>query len=685
MTRDVNCDRPNRLARERSPYLRMHACNPVDWYPWGEEALEAAKRLDKPLHISIGYSSCHWCHVMARESFEDPEVASVLNEVFVNVKVDREERPDIDRYYMTYCQAVGEGCGWPLTVVATPDGRPFFVATYLPRSRLLGLAEAIKRAWREERGKIEEIAGESARAVASWLLPRGREEELPVDLASRAYNALRSSFDATFGGFGYQPKFPNPTIHLFLLRYWRFTGVIDSLVMVERTLKSMILGGIRDHVGGGFHRYSTDRYWILPHFEKMLYDQGSMILVLSEAYQATGDREYLDVAMETLEFLRREMLGSEGGFYSSIDSESNGVEGLYYTWTLEELSAALSGDDLEIAVKAFNVSSEGNYREEATRRKTGRNVLYMGRPLEALARELGMGERELELRLGRIKENLRRFREEEKPRPMVDTKVLADWNGLAIAGVSRLSFVTGDVNALKLGLRAATFIREKMMDGSSLYHAYKDGEAYIDGMLDDYGLVLWGLLEAYQASSDPGILGDAVELARETVRRFWDDQIGFRATPRGVEPQMAGEVVDGAYPQGVPVASYALARLSRITGEKRLEEVARRALKVHSEVIAGAPHACAMALAVNYYIRGPTREVVIVPGRGFEEVMEAARKRYLPDTVFLVKRPGLEDVAPYTRSMTSLGGKATVYVCENQTCRLPVTSPSDMLRLLGEK
>nr|MEB3860298.1 thioredoxin domain-containing protein [Desulfurococcales archaeon] len=496
----AGCSKPNRLARERSPYLRMHACNPVDWHPWGEEAFKRARMEDKPVHISIGYSSCHWCHVMARESFEDPEVARVLNEVFVNVKVDREERPDVDRYYMSYCQAVGEGCGWPLTIIATPDGKPFFVATYLPREKLLSLARAVERAWREDRSRVEEVAEDSDKALSSLLLPSRGVDEVPGDVYSRAVAALRASFDEVFGGFGYQPKFPNPTIHLFLLRQWYRTRSFDSLLMVERSLKSMILGGIRDHVGGGFHRYSTDRYWVLPHFEKMLYDQGSMLLLLSEAYQATGDADYLEVAVETSRFLEREMKGAEGAFYSSIDSESGGVEGLYYTWTLEELSAALSGEELEVAVKAFNVSREGNYRDEATGRRTGRNVLYLGRPVEAIARDLGMDARELKRILSRLKESLARFRESSKPRPMTDTKILADWNGLAIAGLARLANVTGDNRWLELALNACSFIRENMMEGSLLYHAYKDGEAYVEGFLDDYSLVAWGLLEAYQAS-----------------------------------------------------------------------------------------------------------------------------------------------------------------------------------------
>ena len=686
---EAECSRKNRLAREKSPYLRLHACNPVDWYPWGREAFEAAKRLDKPLFISIGYSTCHWCHVMARESFEDPGVASILNRVFVNVKVDREELPDVDRYYMAYCQVAGEGCGWPLTIVALPDGRPFFVATYLTRDQLIDLALNVERVWRERRHDLEYVAGRASGYIEELLTSRA-EAPVSEDALHTGYTSLKGIYDPDYGGFGRAPKFPSPHYYLFLLRYWLRYRVSNALEMCVKSIDAMIYGGIRDHIGGGFHRYSTDRYWILPHFEKMLYDQATMIMALTELYQATGSKKYMEVAVETFDFLSREMESREGGFYSAIDAESGGIEGGFYTYTASELREVL-GDDYSIASKVFNVIEDGNYRDEATRVKTGRNILYTGRPPEEIARSLGISPEELESLMARIKGRLLEYREATKPKPLVDTKILADWNGLAIAALSQLYMASLDERILNSARRAALFIEDKMMDGDLIYHVYKDGEARVEGFLDDYAYVLWGLIDLYQATGEPRFMELSLDVANAITKNLWRDDKGLLQAREGSGSIMAGkpaETYDSSYPSGYSAATYNLLRLSRLTGEVEFEEKAKRLLRIAGGLILNAPLAHISLLLTLDYILGPSYEVVVVEGSNSSLVSEFRSRLagvYMPRKVIVFKGregDGVDRLASYTRSMIPLNGLTSFYVCRNHVCNLPVVDAVEAIRMI---
>ncbi|MEB3860968.1 MAG: thioredoxin domain-containing protein [Desulfurococcales archaeon] len=684
----AECRKPNRLIHEKSPYLRLHACNPVDWWPWSREALEEAKRLDKPLLISIGYSTCHWCHVMARESFSDPEVARVLNMVFINIKVDREERPDVDSYYMGYCQIASGSCGWPLTVIALPDGRPFYVATYLPREDLLSLAEAVEDMWRTRREDLESVAERAAATLEYTRQPRPGEPSW--DHVGRAYERIAAAFDWEHGGVGVRPKFPTPHLYSFLLRYWRRTGIRAARDMVVLTLDTMLRRGIWDHVGWGLHRYSVDRYWHLPHFEKMLYDQAGLMLLLVEAWRATGRGRYLAYATRVAGFLLREMRGSHGGFYSAIDSESGGIEGLYYTYTMREVEEAL-GDDARLAARVFGLRREGNYRDEATGRLTGRNIISLAMGPEELAAEQGISVEEAQRIIDGMLERLRIYREQYKPRPSVDTKVLADWNAMAVRSMAELYRSTRDPTVLEAAKGAYRHIRERHMDGDTLLHSYMDGEAGIEGSLDDYAHTTMAAVALHQATQNPAYLRDALDLAEAVKRRLW---IGgtLLQLPPGSDSPLAGapaEAHDSSYPPGAPVMIQALAMLYKITGEPWLREVAWEALKRLWGHLEEAPAGYTSLLASAMLLLDPGEELVIaLPGDG-EDRLEAEVSRLFTPSLALVRitpstREAITRLAPYTRSMIPVEGRPTYYLCRNRVCSLPVHDPSRVVEELSK-
>ncbi len=483
----------NRLADSASPYLLQHRDNPVNWWPWSPAAFDAARSRDVPVFLSIGYSTCHWCHVMERESFEAPAVARLMNEAFINIKVDREERPDIDSVYMTVCQMLTGSGGWPLTIVMTPEGRPFFAGTYFPRESrfgrigMLDLVPRIQEIWRERR---EDIAREALRLtgnLAATARADTRAEMPSVQTMSKAYHQLRSRFDVERGGFGSAPKFPSPHGLMFLLRYWQRTGETDALRMVEVTLQKMRMGGIFDQVGFGFHRYSTDAEWKLPHFEKMLYDQALHVIAYAEAYQATGKPLYQRVAREVITYVLRDLTGPEGGFHTAEDADSEGREGKFYVWHQHELEQVLDKDLFRFAAEAFSVREEGNFADEATGKLTGENVLYLTRTADEVRLEEARA-RLLEIRQRRV-------------RPGKDDKVLTDWNGLMIAALSVASRAFDDPRYAAAACRAANFVRDNLtLSGGRLLHRWRRGESGVSGMLDDYAFYVWGLLELYETT-----------------------------------------------------------------------------------------------------------------------------------------------------------------------------------------
>ena len=689
----------NRLAHEHSPYLLQHKDNPVDWYPWGAAAFEKAQKEDKPIFLSIGYATCHWCHVMEHESFEDDEVARLMNDAFVSIKVDREERPDVDAIYMTVCQMMTGHGGWPLTILMTPEKKPFYAATYLPKHGRFGrvgmmeLVPRIEAVWHKERDKVLASADHLTGLLRQTNTHPAAEEALDQTAIENAYGQLRQRFDDEYGGFGAAPKFPSSHNLLFLLRHWKRTSAPEALQMVEETLRAMRRGGIYDHVGYGFHRYATDRLWRLPHFEKMLYDQALLAMAYTEAFQATGNPLYQDTAREVFTYVLRDMTSPEGGFYSAEDADSEGREGAFYVWTSDELREVL-GDEADLVMDVYNIEENGNFEDEATRKKTGENVLFLNQSIETIAQEKGISETVLQERLEAARQALFDHRE-NRVRPGKDDKVLTDWNGLMIAAMAKAAAAFTDDVYAEAARRAARFVLEALRTSDGrLLHRWRNGHAGISGHLDDYAFLAWGLLELYEATLDPEWLEEAVGLAEAMKARFWDSEHGgFYLTDEDggedliVRPK---ELYDGAIPSGNAVALTVLLRLGRLTGEARWEETADALLRWAAAQVRQHPSGFTALLVGLQFALGPTHEVVVVGERtaaDTEAMLQALRTSYLPGKVLLFRpagedEPRIADVAPFVRAHHALDGKATAYVCENYQCQAPTSDVDEVLALL---
>jgi uncharacterized protein len=692
----------NRLKDEKSPYLLQHADNPVDWYPWGDEAFEKARKEQKPVFLSIGYSTCHWCHVMERESFEDEEVAKLMNDTFVSIKVDREERPDIDNIYMAVCQMLSKGgCGWPLNVVITPDKKPFFAATYIPketrfgRAGMMDLVPRIKELWENDREKVLESAENITAALvqATDVTESKESKDLSVSTLGVGYNQLLGRFDEKNGGFGSSPKFPTPHNQLYLLRYWKRTGDKQALAMVEKTLQEMRQGGVYDHVGFGFHRYSTDPQWLVPHFEKMLYDQAMISMAYIEAYQATGNKEYANTAREIFTYVLRDMTSEEGGFYSAEDADSEGEEGKFYVWEEEEIIDVLGKEDAELIISTFNVSKTGNFSDEASGNKTGVNILHLRKPIPEIAASYEMNVEDFHQRLETSREKLFQVRE-RRIHPYKDDKILSDWNGLMIAAMAKGGRVMGEPEYTEAAKKAADFILSGMRKPSGeLLHRYRGGEAGIESTIDDYSFFIWGLLELYESTFEIKYLQAAIELQNEMIKNFWDeDSWGFYFTSDGAEGLIARpkEIYDGAIPSGNSVAILNLLKIGRITGNPEFDKKASELGSAFSYKIAQAPMAYTQFLCGLDFGIGPSFEVVVVGDPGKEDtqaMLKALSKVYSPNKVVLLKEPesdsGITSIAEFTKGQAQLDGKATAYVCLDYNCKLPTTDVDKMLELLA--
>lgn len=689
----------NRLAQEPSPYLQQHRHNPVDWYPWGEEAFERAREDDKPIFLSIGYATCHWCHVMERESFEDEEAAQVLNEAFVCVKVDREERPDVDALYMTVCQMMTGRGGWPLTVLLTPDRRPFWAGTYLPKESrfgqmgLMDLAKRIRMNWDQARDRVEaaadDLTGTLRKAAATSTVGEAPGEEV----LQAAYDQLRGRYDAERGGFGSAPKFPSPHNLLFLLRYAQRTGSDEALGMVEHTLAQMRRGGVYDQLGYGFHRYSTDARWLLPHFEKMLYDQAGLLVAYAEGYAATGREDFARTAREIAEYVSRDMTDDAGGFYSAEDADSEGREGAFYVWTTEDVREVLDADDANLFMRVYGFDEEGNFVEEATREKTGENIPHLTRPLAAWADELGTDEDELDRRLDHLRRSLFEHRA-RRERPLRDDKVLADWNGFMVAALAVAARALDAPEVAKTARRAADFVLGTMRraDGR-LWHRYRAGEVGIEAHLDDYAFVIWGLVELYQTVFDPALLRAALDLAEPLLDHFEDEQDGgFFMAADDAEQLLVRqkEFYDGAMPSGNSAALIALVRLARLTGRSDLEDHASRIAEAAAEQLRRQPSGFTALLVGLDLAVGPAQEIVVAGEPGAADtnaLLSVVREGYRPRSVVLQRpsgdEPELAEMAPFVREQVPVGGQATAYVCENFACSRPVTDADALRDLLA--
>jgi hypothetical protein len=693
--------RQNRLIYEKSPYLLQHAGNPVDWYPWGDEAFARAAEEQKPVFLSIGYSTCHWCHVMAHESFEDPFVASLLNESFICIKVDREERPDIDSVYMAVCQMMTGQGGWPLTIVMTPDKKPFFAATYIPKERrfsmsgLVDLLPRITSVWQNQREDLLR----SAETITSALQPQDPDTKCSIPITSlpeEGFGELELQFDPQNGGFGNAPKFPSPHTLLFLLRYWARTGTPDARSMAEKTLDAMQGGGICDQLGGGFHRYSTDAKWNVPHFEKMLYDQALLLMAYTEAYQATRRQSYRETAEAIIAYVLRDLLSPEGAFYSGEDADSPGGEGRFYLWTVAEMEQVLGPEDGPIASLVYGATTEGNFQSPEHGR--GMNILSRAVPADLLAVSLGLERPDMETRLASIRQRLFSARL-DRPRPSRDGKILADWNGLIIAALAQASRAFDEPRYLDTARDAMEFVLSRMHDSpGGLFHRYLSGDAGIPGFAADYASVILALIELYETTFEIRFLSSAIELNRTLVTRFWDrEKGGFFTTPDNSEPLIlrGKEIHDGAYPSCNSIAFLNLLRLSRLTGDPGYEKMASGLSSSFINSVARSPSAHAFFLCALDLATGPSQEVVLAGEPGspdMQDMVTALRANYLPAVTVLTLPPGesgaaVSDIVPFTRDLVMVDGKATAYICSGQRCSIPVTDPGEMLRklLAGKK
>ncbi len=596
----------NHLRGEKSRYLKQHADNLVDWYPWSDQAFEKAKSQDKPIFLSIGYSSCHWCHVMAHESFEDEEVAELMNRTFISIKVDKEERPDVDKVYMKIAQAMSGKGGWPLNIIMTPDKKPFYAATYITKERknnrlgLKDLTNRVRYMWDKDREKLLST-GEK---VISTLKERVKRSTARKDtsILERAYNELRDSFDSKFYGFGNAPKFPSPHNLLFLIRYYENTDESNALDMVIKTLDSMRKGGIYDHIGYGFHRYSTDRKWKLPHFEKMLYDQAMLVIAYTEAFRITDDKKYKKIAKETIEYVIRELKDESGGFYSSQDADVDGIEGGYYIWTQEEIDNIL-GDESDKFKKVYNIESKGNFLEESTGERTGKNVLYINKDTSTLSEEFQQGEDHLKDELERMRESLYENRG-KRERPGKDKKVLTDWNGMFVVALAKAARIFEDEEMLKNAKDGLDFILQELSSDEHLYHRYIDGDVGIEGMLDDYVYLIWALIEIYRMTEEEEYLNKAGKYTETMIDRFWDDEnSGFYFSSNEELPLKEKEVYDGAYPSGNSIALFDLVYLSKETGRSDFSKKSNEMIKLFSSQIESSPSQYTMFLnSFEYYL-----------------------------------------------------------------------------------
>ncbi|WP_274365274.1 thioredoxin domain-containing protein [Paenibacillus thermotolerans] len=682
--------KPNRLAKEKSPYLLQHAYNPVDWFPWSDEAFDKAKLENKPVFLSIGYSTCHWCHVMERESFEDDEVAELLNRDYVAIKVDREERPDVDNLYMAVCQAMTGHGGWPLTIVMTPEKKPFFAGTYFPKTRKFGrhgLMEILAQLAQKWRGSREEVlqAGETVAehtAQRSITRLKGEVSEMTLDEAYVMYTQL---FDAEHGGFGDAPKFPTPHNLLFLLRYYALTGEDQALDMVEKTLDVMHRGGIYDHIGFGFARYSTDEAWLVPHFEKMLYDNALLIMAYTEAYQVTGKKRYAEVAEQIVKYVLRDMTDSQGGFYSAEDADSEGVEGKFYVWTPQEVAEVLGEEDGDLFCELFDITEEGNFEGHSIP-----NLLQGA--LDARAKR-GMGDpAELAGRVETMREKLFAHRE-RRIRPGKDDKILTSWNGLMIAALAKASAALGRPEYADAARRAAAFALRELRTGEGrLLARYRDGEAAYLGYIDDYAFLIWGLIELYEASFEIEHMKEALEHTRETIRLFWDDaEGGFFFAGEDAEQLFTRlkEVYDGALPSGNSAMAYNLLRLSRLTGDTSFADYADRTFRAFAGAVQRYPSGHALMLTALSFAYGRPMEIVIAGEKAANDTAELIRevhRRFLPNAVVALhtQEEDAADVLPPILDKTMKNGQATVYVCENYACQSPVNGMEALRERLDE-
>ncbi len=696
----------NRLANEKSPYLLQHATNPVDWYPWGEEAFTRAKAEQRPIFLSIGYATCHWCHVMERESFENEEIATLLNTRFVPIKVDREERPDVDRLYMAALNALGHNGGWPMSMFLTPDLTPFYGGTYFPPENRNGRAgfphilRKIADLWNTERTAIET----SATSVVTYLQEiAGAQGEMAADpgqAAARCLEEFVGMFDHAEAGFGGAPKFPRPSVFHFLTRYHHRTGDHEALSMTVETLEAMAAGGVYDHLGGGFHRYAVDAAWRIPHFEKMLYDQAQLILAYLDLYQITRSAHAATIVQETIGYVLRDLTGPDGEFYSAEDADSprpndpsDSGEGAFYTWTMQEIAAVLGGD-ADIFIRAYGVEQEGNAPFDPGSEFTGLNILYRPRPAhDDDTPEIAPSEESL-MRLRSARKKLLDVRS-ARPRPLRDDKVITAWNGMMIAACARAGAVLDEPRYTDAARRAAQFVMDHLHDASTgmLHRRWRDGDARYPSHLDDHMWLAAGLIELHAATGDPAWLAKAVTIARAAIARFRDPHAGGFFDTDGTDASVlvrTKERHDGAEPSGNAIAALVLGRLASLTGGEEWRDATESLVTACQPWLDKQPSVMPLMTAALHGRETPRGQLVIVgPPEDPETraMLRAYWSGFRPDTVLIPLHEGQRDaltpLAPFVATLPMINGKPTAYLCEEFACRLPVTSAGELERLFA--
>ena len=689
----------NRLSVEKSPYLLQHANNPVDWYPWGEEAFAKARKEAKLIFLSIGYSTCHWCHVMAHESFEDAEVAALLNRDYIAIKVDREERPDIDKVYMEVCQKLTGSGGWPLTIIMTPEAVPVFAATYIPkndkygRSGMITLLPQVAEKWQ----KYPDHMSKSGHKILASL-KKSPQAQVSTMIAtsefSNAVDVMSKSFDHEHGGFSMAPKFPRPHSLTFLLRRYRRTGESKLLDMVEGTLRAMRRGGIYDHVGYGFHRYSTDAEWLVPHFEKMLYDQAGLAIAYTEAFQLTGNPLYAQTVREIFTYLERDMTSPQGAFYAAEDADSEGVEGKFYLWTATELEESLGKSDSARFKKVFGVTRAGNYVDEVTGNKTGSNILHLSKPLQQWAEEFKLNNAAFETGLEQSRAKLLSARE-LRVRPHLDDKIITAWNGLMISALARGGQALNEPQYVATAALAADFIMKELRDSDDrLLRRYRQGEAAITGFAEDYAYLARGLLDLYAASYETKRIEQAMALGQQLAIFFQDPNTGILydtatdAEQLVLRPQSA---YDGAMPAASSIALEVYARLFLLTGKQQWQQYAFSLLKALTPTVVRYPAGYTQLLQSTALLIEPTREVVIAgdaDNPATAEMLAAIRESYAPETVALLRTTNnvdaITNIASFVEWMAPVQGRSAAYVCQNFSCQKPLTDPGKLRNIMKE-
>lgn len=678
----------NRLSKEKSPYLLQHANNPVDWFPWSEEAFEKSRRLNKPIFLSIGYSTCHWCHVMERESFENDTIANLLNEAFICIKVDREERPDIDSVYMNVCQMLTGSGGWPLTIIMTPEKKPFFAATYIPPRNFgnrIGMPELISRIselWNTK----PELINESAESIIKKLNDNlANDDSIPINdnLFHSSLRILESNYDRERGGFGSSPKFPTPHNLTFLIRYSNEFNSIVAKEIAFHTLMSMRLGGIYDQIGFGFHRYSTDRNWLVPHFEKMLYDQAGLILAYLDAYQITKNSIYNQVIDEIVTYLKRTMISSEGGFYSAEDADSEGVEGKFYLWTASEVRELLN-DKADDIITLFNMRDNGNFNGE-----TDYNNIYNIPHLKLNTVEndiIGLNKNQLISKLYQSRE--------KRIHPLKDDKILTDWNGFIIAALVRAGFVLNNTEYLDIAKRGLDFIINTMVyHNEELYHRFRDGDASILGMLDDFAFLIFALMETYFATGKIKFLDYAFLFSDSAIEKFYDkEKGGFFQTDKSSEKLIIRhkDIYDGAMPSGNSIMLMNLIRLTKIKQESRYVDIVEKTIQHFSSTVMQYPAGYNQFLNALFGIYGKSTEILIVGNKtdnNYEPLMDVLRNEYIsfPAFLYLDDQRYLDSRIEWTKSIEIIDGITQIFICKDFTCNLPITEPEQLIKALQEK